>query len=394
MRGTRRRIVARTMQNNDRVPGNDGGGLAVAMLAVAAMAFGLVMVYSTTATVPLVRDGRIQAGHPLLHQTVAALLALVAILIAGRIDYHRLGRLSPWILLGVVALLVALQVPGIASSVNGAKRWFRFGPVSFQPSEAAKVALVLFLAWFLGRRPDPLRGFVSGFLPAAAILSLVVGLVAIQPDFGTALFLAAVGGTTILLAGARILHLVPTMLLAGGAFALLMIQRFEHVRERIEAFRNPIAHHNTEHSLLALGSGGLTGLGLGNGREKLAYLPENSSDFIFSVIGEELGFIGTTIVVLLFVALLWQGARIAMRSRDTFGFYLASGLSVMIGLQALIHVAVATASVPTKGIPLPFISLGGSNLLCLGLAVGLLASVARWSSQPAQGAGAISGGRQ
>jgi cell division protein FtsW len=358
----------------------DGGGLGVAVMAASAMGFGLVMVFSTTATVPFVRDGRLNPGHPLFHQTLYVLLSLAVILVASRIDSRRLASLSPWLLGLVGVLLVGLLVPGVTEPINGARRWYRVGPIGFQPSEFAKVALVLFLAWFLGRGRDPLRSFRTGFLPAAAVVAATVGLVAIQPDFGTSLFLAAIGGVLLLLAGARIVHVVPTLAIAGVTFAAFMIERFDHVRARIESWRDPIAHHNTEHSLLALGSGGIAGVGLGNGREKLAYLPENSTDFIFSIIGEELGFIGTVAVVAFFVAFVWQGAGVARRCRDTFGFYLAAGITVMVGLQALIHVAVATAAVPTKGIPLPFVSLGGSNLVCLAAGVGLLAGVARRGS--------------
>ena len=363
-------------------------GIGIVLLAVAAMAIGLVGIFSTSATRPFVEAGRVDWRHPLLMQSLYAIVSLTAILVVARVRYRDYRRFAPWALLAVTVLLALLLVPGVAREINGAKRWFRIGPIGIQPSEFAKVALILFFAWFLSRKEDPLAKFWTGFLPCFVILGCVVGLVALEPDFGTSLFIAAVGGFLMLLAGARLFHIVPAAVICGVFFASFMYERFEHIPGRIEAFLDdPMANYNTEHSLLALGCGGLTGAGLGNGREKLAYLPESSCDFIFSILGEELGFIGATVVVLLYVVFLWKGASIALRARDTFGLYLAAGATLLVALQAMIHIAVATASIPTKGIPLPFISLGGSNLLSLSIGVGILASVARWREQPQAGLG-------
>ncbi len=365
---------------DNAVPARPDGerlGLSVVMLTLLAMGIGLVLVYSITASRPLVDETGANLRHPFLMQAGYVVVSLTAILVVARIPYPKLARFAPWILIAALLMLLALRLPGFAREIKGATRWFRFGPVGVQPSEFAKVALVLFFAWFLSRGADPLRSFLRGFVPAGATLALIVALVAMQPDFGTSLFLAATGGFLMLLAGARVLHFGPAVLAAGVPFAGYMVSRFDHIRSRIEGFRDPLAHYNTEHSLLALGTGGWFGRGLGNGREKLDYLPESSSDFIFSILGEELGFVGAGLLALLYVAFLWQGARIAMRSEDTLGFYLAAGATFLVALQALIHIAVATASVPTKGIPLPFVSVGGSNLLSLSIGVGMLASVAR-----------------
>ncbi len=368
-----------TQATHDTIPDPNAEARAtsIVLLAVAAMGIGLVQVYSATANRPLFEGGRPTLGHPFLTQAIWVLLSLTSIAVVARLSSRTLERLAPFALLGAVVLLIGLQIPGVARPINGATRWFRVGPLSFQPSELAKVGLVLFLAWFLARGADPLRSFLRGFLPTVAVIAVVVGLVAMQPDFGTSLFLAATGGVLMLLAGARVLHLVPMIIAAGGSFTMFMIDRFDHVQARIDAFRDPMSNYNTQHSLLALGSGGVTGVGLGNGRQKLDYLPENASDFIFSILGEELGLIGAGLVLALYVVFLWKGASIALHARDTFGFYLASGATLLVVLQAMIHIAVATASAPTKGIPLPFISLGGSNLLCLSIGVGLLACVAR-----------------
>lgn len=365
-------------------PGARGERCALAIVGVAAcaMALGLIFVYSTSATRSIASGGGVDLRHPVVIQTLYVVLSLASILLLARVPYTRLAAASPWIYAAAVVLLALLLVPGVARPIHGAVRWYRFGPLSFQPSELAKIALVLFLGWWLSRSSSPLRSFLGGFLPALAAVTLVVGLIAVQPDFGTSLFAAAVGGFLLLVGGARIVHLAPVAVLGGVPFAVFMFQRFEHVRERLAGFREPLAHYNTQHSLLALGSGGLAGAGLGNGRQKLGYLPEHRSDFIFSIIGEEIGFIGAAGVVLLYLAFLWTGASIALRARDTLGFHLAAGVTLLVGLQALIHVAVATASVPTKGIPLPFVSVGGSNLLCLSLGVGILASVARHGIHP------------
>lgn len=360
-------------------------GLSIVLVVIAALALGLVLVFSTSASTPIVRGGQVDWRHPFVMQGLYAVVSLTAILVVARIPYRKLKYVAPFALVAVVALLIALQIPGVSRPIKGATRWFRIGPVGIQPSEFAKIGLLLFLAWFLGRSRDPLRSFFTGFVPVVAVIAGIVGLIAIQPDFGMSLFIAALGGFLLLLAGARVLHLAGVGLCLGVPFAMLMWRKFDHIQERITSFRDPMAHYNTEHSLLALGSGGLYGVGLGNGREKLAYLPESSSDFIFSVLGEELGFLGACAVLLLYVVFLWKGVRIAWRAPDTFGFYLAAGAMLLVGLQAMIHIAVATASVPTKGIPLPFISVGGSNLLSLSIGVGILASVARYSPAPQRG---------
>lgn len=369
-------------------PDAERRGIVVVLLAAAAMAIGLVGIFSTSATRPFVEAGAVDWRHPLLMQSVYAVISLCAILVVARVRYEKYRYIAPWLLLGIAILLAVLLIPGAVRPINGARRWFRLGPIGIQPAEFAKVALILFFAWFLSRSSDPLRSFWRGFVPCFAVLGGVVGLVALEPDFGTSLFIAATGGFLMLLAGARIWHLAPAAVICGVVFATFMYDRFEHVQGRIEAFfQDPMANYNTEHSLLALGSGGVTGVGLGNGREKLSYLPESSCDFIFSILGEELGFVGAALIVLLYVTFIWKGASIALRSHDTFGFYLAAGATLLVGMQAMIHIAVATASVPTKGIPLPFISLGGSNLLSLSIGVGVLASVARWREKPQAGLG-------
>ncbi|MFQ5895507.1 MAG: putative lipid II flippase FtsW [Nitrospinota bacterium] len=345
--------------------------------ALALTAFGLVMVNSAGALLALDRY-----GDPYLfakRQGLAAAAGLGTMFLAARMDYRRLERLSLPLLALTLLLLAAVFLPGLGRSAGGARRWLQLGPAVMQPAEFAKLALVVFASAALVRRGERLREFTSGYLPVAVPVGAALLLIALQPDLGSALLMSAALGGLFFAAGARLRHLVGTLLLASPAlfFALFTVP---YRRRRILAFLDPWSDPSDSgyqilQSLLALGRGGVVGLGLGEGRQKLFYLPEPHTDFIYAVVGEELGMVGAIAVLAALCVLCWRGFRLALRSPDPFGAHLAAGLTLMVGLQALLHIGVVVGFLPTKGLPLPFVSQGGSSLWFALAAVGLLLSV-------------------
>ncbi len=300
---------------------------------------------------------------------------------AWRIDYRELARRHLWVF-GIAALLLGLVlVPGIGTRVNGAQRWIRFGSsqLQFQPSELAKLAVVIFIAGFLARGPDRVRSFWKGLAPLGAGIFLLVGLILIEPDFGTALFVLLLAAVVILIAGVPKRYAILSGLVAAPPLILFMQWRWEQIRPRLMAFIEPESIYQVKQSLIGLAAGGILGTGLGAGGQKLKNLPEPQTDFIFTVVGEELGLVGSVAVIALFLCLLASGALVAWRARDRFGFLLASGIVISLTLQAAINIAVVTASAPTKGIPLPFLTFGRSGLVMTLIEVGLLLSVDRMS---------------
>jgi cell division protein FtsW len=294
-------------------------------------------------------------------------------------DYSWLRRCHvPAYGLGIVLmLLVAALVPGIGVVRNGAARWLPFG----QPSELAKLGLILFLADYGSRNQTRMNERYAGFLFPVAIAGLVVLAVFLEPDWGTAGLIAAVSLAMLAIAGSHMGYLLSAMIVGMELLAVLLLRNPLRL-ERLMAFLNPEAYRSGVawqgwHSLLALGSGGWFGTLPGEGSHKNGFVPEQQTDFVLSLIGEELGFLGTATVVVLFVVILYCGARIAWKVSDPFGQLLASGITVLIGFQAFINVGVVTSSLPNKGIALPFVSYGGSNLVCMFVCLGLLLNVAR-----------------
>ncbi len=354
---------------------------AFVAVALALVAIGIVAVYSASATTSEVALG--DATYYLRRQALWAGLGVVTMFLAMRTDPRRLDRIAgPLLVLALVALAVLL-VPGVAPRIKGAQRWVRIGSVSFQPSELAKLALVLWLAAHLARNAARLGEWRRGTLPAVVPLGLAAFLVLVEPDFGTALFLGAVGVAMTLVGGVPVRRLLLLAVYALPVVAWQIERRWEVFAKRLEAVGGGAgdgpAAYQVQQSLVALGSGGWFGRGLGAGRQKLFFLPEARTDFILPVFAEETGFVGAALVVLLFALLVACGARVALGAarHDRFGFLLAFGLVFWIGLQAAGNVAVVTATVPTKGIALPFVSLGGSSLLVLCAATGLVYAVAR-----------------
>lgn len=304
-------------------------------------------------------------------------IAVLSCLVTYHFDYRTLARYYPWVVLVTVILLALVFVPGIGLDRNYSKRWLRIGSLQFQPSELAKLTVILLIAGFFSRDPGRLLRFGRGYLPVIGLLMLIVGLIVIEPDMGTPMFILGLAGILLVVAGVRKVYLLSSIVLFAPILTMGAIMRWETIQTRVLAFLNPDEVYQVRHSLLALGSGGVFGKGLGAGHQKLKFLPEPYTDFILSIIGEELGLVGCLTVLALFVVLLWASVGIAARARDYFGFVVASGIALSLTLQAATNIAVVTASAPTKGIPLPFLTFGGSAL-CMTLAqVGILLSVDR-----------------
>jgi len=341
------------------------------------LAVGVVMALSTT----MADSPSLLANTQFLKQLTWLCLSLAALGLVAFIPAAWLRHAALPLLLVAGAGLVAVLVPGLGSTVNGASRWFRFHGLSVQPSELARLALVLALARWLGEKEERARSFWGGYLPAILVTGLMALLILKEPDFGTACLVGLIGVVMMFVAGVRVAYLLPTVLATLPALWFL-VSRSPYRMHRMLAFMDPWAYPDSIgfhviQSLIALGSGGVYGVGLGQGQQKLDFLFEADTDFVFAVIGEELGYLGALLVIGLFVVLIWQLFRIAERASDRFGFLTACGVGTWLGVQALVHVGVVSKALPTKGIPLPFISCGGSSLLAAMVAVGVVLSIAR-----------------
>ncbi len=316
-------------------------------------------------------------------QAAWAVVGLAALLATWRVRYWKWRRFANAGAGLAVLLLVAVLVPHVGITVAGARRWVGHGPIRIQPSEVAKLMLVLYLAHVAAARPKLMRLFKGGIGPLLAVIGVMFVLVAKEPDLGTGLVLGGTGIVMLFLAGARPKHmaiLLTCVLIGGAVYGTFLVKPYQ--RERLVSFVNPQAHqidsgYQVWHALIALGSGGTTGLGLGEGREKL-YLPMARTDFIFPVIAEEWGLFGTLALVTVFVLIAARGFLIAYNTKDPFGMLLAAGITTMISLQALINIAVATASIPNTGVPLPFISYGGSSLVLMMAGIGILLNISSY----------------
>jgi cell division protein FtsW len=344
---------------------------------VALLGFGLVMVWSASSALAQERYG--SAYYFLVKQAAWSVISLAAMVVALRLDYRALRR--PAVVYSVAALATLLLIVVLfLPAVNDTHRWIRLGPLSFQPAELAKLAVVLLLAYHIEKRAERVNEFVALF-PALLLLGWFAFLVFIQPDLGTAFTLVLTGSVMLAVAGVRLRYFA-ALAIPAAAVLYQAVMSVAWRRGRILTFLDPWsdpqgAGYQVIQSLIAVGTGGLTGVGLMEGRQKLFYLPYPYSDFIFAVIGEELGILGALAVVLAFGVLLWRGLRAAWGAPDDFGRFLAAGLTLSIVLQAFINISVTLGLLPTKGIPLPFISAGGSSLLFALIGVGLVANVSQ-----------------
>lgn len=362
-------------------------GDILTLCVLALLCMGVVMVQSASATVAGGLGGNWSVVG--IKQVKFATMAFAAYLAMGHFNYARLAeratslRRAPiiWCVVIAAGCCILVLAPGIGSTVNGARRWIKLGPIQIQPSELAKWATVLFLAYWLTVPPVDLSRFARGFIPTLIPIGILCLLVVIQ-DFGTAALIALCALTMLLAGRVKLSHLaiisVPAM-----AAALWFIMHKAYRRDRVWSFMHPYdnpqgAGYHMIQSLLSFSSGGIFGRGLGRGIQKLGYLPEDTTDFIFSVICEELGLFGALLTVALYLGVLYVGWQVIKQKRDDFGRMLAFGITSMIGLQAVINIAVATVSVPPKGLSLPLISAGGSGLIITCAALGLLYSVTRY----------------
>ena len=346
----------------------------VASVAVL-LGIGAVMIFSTTAR----GDGSL-VSSTFVKQMIYVAMGLAAAIALARTDYHVITRHNRVILVVALVLLVLVLVPGIGVRINGARRWIRVGPIGFQPSEFAKLALLIWLAAFLAGKGDGVRSFKSAFAPVLVVVAAACALILKEPDIGTSILLFAVAWIVLFAAGSRLVYLCAPIPAAVPLLFFLVSRGY--AKERIDAWIDPWkdpaqSGYHIIQSLIAIGSGGTWGVGLGASTQKLFFLPEASTDFIFAVLAEELGLVGVTVVLVLYAAFVWAGASIARRAPDAEGMLLASGITSLIALQALINIGVVTQVLPTKGIPLPFISAGGSAAVFMLMGVGILYSIAR-----------------
>jgi cell division protein FtsW len=346
------------------------------IIAVAALLIvGLMMVYSATFALGYQLYG--QSTYFFIRQLLWMGLGLMAMIVVARIEYHTWRRWSIPIMAG--ALLLLGLVLAVGSDRFGGQRWLLKGSV--QPSELAKLAVIIYIADWLSSKGERIRQVTYGLIPFAILLGFVTGLIMLQPDFSTAVLIAMTAITMFFIAGGDLWQMIASGILGGGTFTLL-ITRSEYRLARITSFLNPMGdqfgnNYQVRQILIALGSGGVTGLGLGASRQKFGYIPASHTDGIFAILGEELGLIGCLVLIALFAFLAYRGFRVSMAAPDSFGTVLAAGITCSLIFQSLINVAVVTATLPFTGIPLPFISFGGSSLVVSMTGVGFLLAISR-----------------
>jgi len=342
--------------------------------------FGIVMIYSASAVISMQHYG--SPYHYLGKQVAALLVGFALMLWAMNFDYRRLR--SHWFILGSLLAVTALLMLALVTPSGPVRRWISLGFFSFQPSELAKPVLVLFLAAFLDKRAEEINDWRRTLLPCAVVVGAVAFLIYLQPDLGTAASICLIAGILLYLAGLKTQYLA-----AAGALGfiglIVMIFQANYRVQRLMAFLHPSADplgagYQIQQSILSFGSGGIHGMNLGEGRQKLFFLPEPHTDFIYAVIGEELGLLGTSVVVLVFALLLWRGIRAALRAPDRFGYLLGMGLTLFLVIQGALNMGMVLGLLPTKGLPLPFISYGGSSLMIGLLSVGVILNISQHSN--------------
>ncbi len=353
--------------------------ISIAMIVTLLLSIGVVMIYSSSGVY-----AQQELGDDLFflkRHLIFLVVALIAMIMTMSIDYRILRKYAKPLILISLVLLALVLIPGLGKESFGARRWFKFGPYHLQPSELTKLTMIIYAADFLARKDRKITRFWEGFMPLIFILGVACLFIIRQPDLGNSILIAMITLIMMFIAGARPVHLGVLGVLSFPVLYLLVV-RVPYRLKRIIAFINPWEDaqgigFQLSQSQIALGSGGLFGVGLGKSVQKLFYLPAAHTDFILSIIGEETGLLGTLLVTLLFIAFIWQGARIIKRTTDPFGYYLVIGIMAMLGLQAVVNIGVSIGALPTKGLPLPFVSYGGSALIFNMIAVGLLLNISR-----------------
>lgn len=350
------------------------------MVATVAILFGIGILMIFSASSAYAYNNYADPYFVIKKQLQWGVIGLVALILAARVRIEFIKRITPLLMVISLILLVAV-VAGLGVEVNGATAWIDLKIGRFQPSELAKIVLVLFVARTLSTNIDSIKSFSRGIMPTLSVLAVVAALIMAEPDMGTLLIIGGTIFVMLIVAGARLDHL-GLMAGVGGLLSFLYVFNSDLRWKRVEVFLNPWSDPNGKgfqpiQSLLALGSGGINGVGLGNSSQKFLHLPEQHTDFIFAILGEELGFMGAVTVLMLFVAFAWRGYRTALKSQDMYLSFVAAGLTTMIILQAMVNIAVVIGLFPVTGVPLPFISYGGTSLLFSMLGVGILLNVTR-----------------
>lgn len=345
------------------------------------LAIGIVMIYSTSAIYSHEKMG--DSLYFLKRHLIYLIAGLILMLSAMVVKIETIKKFSKPIMMFSIILLILVLIPHIGRETSGARRWFKIGPLNFQPSEFAKIAILVYLADFLARKEKVIKSFFHGYMPPIMVVGLVLGLVLLEPDLGTAIAISVISVLMLFVSGANLFYISATFLASIPALYMLLF-RVPYRRKRMMIFLNPWsdkrgAGFQIIQSFVALGSGGLLGVGLGQSRQKLFYLPASHTDFIFSIIGEELGLLGAAAVVVLFILFVWEGMKITFRAEGKFEKLLSMALVSLIALEAVINIGVTAGVLPTKGLPLPFISYGGTSLIFHLTAVGLLLNIAKSS---------------
>jgi cell division protein FtsW len=339
--------------------------------------FGLVMVYSASSVIASTQHG--MSSYFFLRQLVHGSVGFLFLMFLMNVDYH-VWQKSKAVFLILSICVLALVLVWTQPRINGAHRWLRYSSfISFQPSEVTKLVVLMFVAWFLQKHESEINQPIRRLLPFGLVIGLFAGLIAIEPDLGQALCICMIVGILLYIAGLAWQYFAGAFLMAVPVFYFFVVRvpfRWERIKSFVNPFHDPLGSGwQISQSLVAVGSGGITGLGFGASKQKLFFLPEASSDFIFAVIGEELGLIGTCLVALAFLVYFFRAMRITLRAPDRFGFYLGMGITLMVVIQGFINISMVLAMMPTKGIALPFMSQGGSSLLLNLLATGVLLNI-------------------
>ena len=352
-------------------------------LVTTLLVIGIIIIYSTS-SVKAAEDVN-PMNITFLKHVAWVIIAITSMLIMMRIDYHYLQKYSMLIFIVALAGLVVVLIPKVGTVSYGARRWIRFGSYfGYQPSEFAKLAMIIFMSGYIAKNREKMATFAKGFVVPIILIGIVSLLILKEPDFGTSMFITTVSFILIMGGGTRIIYVIFTIIASIPHVYQIMHKLPAYQHNRLLAFLDPWKDpmgigYQIIQSWIALGSGGIMGLGLGESRQKLSFLPMGDNDFIFSIIGEEFGFIGTTCIIIMFALFAWQGIKVCKAAPDAFGFFLALGITASIALQAAVNIAVVTGSIPTKGLPLPFISTGGSSILLSLLGVGILLNIAKQS---------------
>lgn len=392
----------REQQSSNTVSKRGTPDFQLLILTLLLVGFGLVMVFSSSSNIAVVsKNFNYDSMFFVKKQLMFAVLGVISMFIAMNIPYTKYKKL--FVPAFILIVIVLMMMPFIGSVLNGSRSWLLLGPVSIQPTEFAKIIIILYLSALISKKGERFRDLRTGYIPVMMIVGFVAGLIMLQPDLGSCLILVGTSGLIIFAGGANLKHIMASLvLLILGASLVLGAQALfkglhssgstdasgsDYKAGRIEAFLDPWADSkgtgwNLVQSLTAIGHGGVAGTGFGQSIQKLHYLPNAYNDFIFSVIGEEFGFVGTALFLLIYIYFIWRGLIVALRCQDTFGTLVGVGIMGLIAIQAFVNIGGVTRTIPITGVTLPFISYGGSSLLVMMASMGIVLSISRSSSAP------------